>query len=67
MGDTEGRAPLISSTIRFASFPHFSTSYSPLVPFERLRLSLGGDKRHATIGGNVATAKNLFSLLRLVL
>ena len=25
MGDTEGRAPLISSTIRFASFSHFST------------------------------------------
>ena len=32
MGDTEGRAPLISSTIRFASFLHFSTLYPPLLP-----------------------------------
>jgi hypothetical protein len=32
MGDTEGRAPLISSTIRFASFLHFSTFYSLLLP-----------------------------------
>jgi hypothetical protein len=45
---------LISSTIRFASFLHFSPFYSPLVPLERLRLSLAGDERHATTGGNVA-------------
>lgn len=51
MGDTEGRAPLISSTIRFASFLHFSPFYSPLAPLERLRLSLEGERRHATIGG----------------
>jgi hypothetical protein len=67
VGYAEGWAPLISSTIRFASFLHFSPFYSPLAPLEPLRLSLAGDERHATIGGKRCHSINLFPSLRLLL